>query len=75
MLIGVFVAAGAFLTQVISTGVEFDPEWIFENLVALIGVAVSFFVLVRIFGIVADAFAINITYNAVQGVKVTLSEA
>ena len=75
VVIGIFAAAGAVLTGAFRTGFEADPQWVINNLLAVLGVAFGFFILVWIFGVVADAFAISITYNAVQGKKVTFSEA
>lgn len=75
VVIGIFVAAGAFLTGAFLTGFEADPQWAIDNLLAILGVAFGVFLFAWIFGVIADAFAISITYNAMQGKKVTFSEA
>ena len=75
VLIGAFVAIGTFVSGAIRPGFEVDTEYILQNVLAIIGFASVFAILAWVFAIVADAFAINITYNALQGKKVTLSEA
>lgn len=74
-VIGAFAAVGAIFTEVFRTGFEVDPQFFIDNILRIVGVALGFFILVLIFAVVADAFAIIITYNAMQGKKATLSEA
>jgi len=77
-LIGAFVAWGSIVpVREIGQGFDFDfgADFLYENALAFIGFASILGILSWIFGIVATAFAINITYNAVNGRKVTLSEA
>ncbi len=75
VLIGIAIPAGAILREGLFTGFKFDPEYFLYNLPAFIGVFVTLGILALLFGIVAAAFAITITYNALQEKKVTLSEA
>ncbi len=75
-LLGAVIAIGAFIPrEALTPGFELDPRFFLENALAFIGFASIFGVLAWIFGVVAAAFAITITWNAVQGRKVTLSEA
>lgn len=75
-LLGAVIAFGTFVPrEAVISGFELDPGFFLENALAFIGFASIFGVLAWIFGIVAAAFAITITWNAVQGRKVTLSEA
>lgn len=75
-LIGAIVAVGVFVPEgAMQPGFELDPEFFLDNALALLGFVSVFGVLSWIFGIVADAFAIDITFNATQEKKVTLSEA
>ena len=75
VLAGIAIPAGAILREGLFTGFEFDPEYFLYNLSAFLGIFVTFGILALLFGIVAAAFAITITYNALQGKKITLSEA
>lgn len=78
MLIGVFVAFGTIATQAGQfpwTDFEPDPTFIMNNVLAIFGFVSIFAILALIFGVLADAFAINITYNALQGKIVSLGEA
>jgi hypothetical protein len=76
MLIGAVVAVEAFVPEgVMRPGFEFDPEFFLDTALAFAGFATVFGVLAMIFSVVADAFAIDITFNATQEKKVSLSEA
>jgi len=77
-LIAVFVTWGSLVSvKEIGPGFDFDfgAEFFYENALAYLGFASILGIFSWIFGIVATAFAINITNNAVNGRKVTLSEA
>ncbi|MCK4636835.1 MAG: zinc-ribbon domain-containing protein [Methanomicrobia archaeon] len=75
-LIMVFVTWGSLVPiREIGPGFDFDTDFLYENALAFVGFASIFGILSWIFGIVATAFAINMTYNSVNGRKVTLSEA
>ncbi len=75
-LIAALVAVGTFVPQGVDfTHFEPDPEYFLDNALAFIGFASIFGVLGWIFEILAVAFAITITYNALQGKKVSLGEA
>ena len=75
-LIGAFAAIGMFVPEgVMQPDFELDPGFFLDNALAFVGFASIFGVLSWIFGVVADAFAIDITFNATQEKKVTLSEA
>ncbi len=86
VLIGEFVVKTAFAPGVLRPGFELDPDFFLNSEFKadwIRGIvdrsAPHYFdvlgILSLIFGIVATAFAIIITYNAIQGKKVTLSEA
>ncbi len=75
-LIGSFVAWGSLVSvKEIGPGFNFNANFFKDTALAYMGFASILGVLSWIFGIVATAFAINMTYNAVNGRKVTLSEA
>jgi hypothetical protein len=78
VLIGLLTAVGLFIPRgAISSGFrgfEVSPEYFLDRALSFLGFVSIFGVLGWIFGIVADAFAIRISYNATQGKKLSLSE-
>ncbi|MBU7024302.1 MAG: hypothetical protein HXS40_09065 [Theionarchaea archaeon] len=78
VLIGLFTAVGLFIPrEAIRSGFrgfEVSPEFFLDRALSFLGFVSIFGVLGWIFGIVVDAFAIRITYNATQGKKLSLSE-
>jgi hypothetical protein len=75
VLIGAVAAAGAVLPGIMGGRFEADPRAMLSGLMAAAGIFFVFGILAFIFDIVATAFAINLTSNAVRERKVTLSEA
>jgi hypothetical protein len=75
-LIGAFVAWGS-IVSIEDVGLGFEPDVNFfrDTALAYLGFASVLGILSWISSIFALAFAINMTYNAVNGRKVTLSEA
>lgn len=78
VLIGLLTAVGLFIPRgAISSGFrgfEVSPEYFLDRALSFLGFVSIFGILGWIFGIVVDAFAIRITYNATQGKKLSLSE-
>lgn len=64
-----------FISEGIFTGFEPEAEDILRSMWSLVSLMGFFIILAIIFGIVADAFAIDITSNASKKKKVTLSKA
>ena len=76
VLIAAAVTWGTIVSvEEIGSGYELDTDFFYESALAYLGVASVLGILSWIFGIVATAFAINMTYNAVNGRRMTLSEA
>ena len=78
VLIGTLTTAGVFVRQNVMRsafgGFEVDPEYFLDRALLFLGFASVFGILGWVFGIVADAFAIRITYNATQDKRLSLSE-
>ncbi|MBU7013836.1 MAG: hypothetical protein HXS52_07300 [Theionarchaea archaeon] len=77
-LIGILTTVGVFFQQGMMQpgfrGFEVDPEYFLGTALSFLGLISVFGILSWIFGVVIDAFAIRIAYNATQGKKLSLSE-
>ncbi|MGD2250342.1 MAG: hypothetical protein PVF58_18235 [Candidatus Methanofastidiosia archaeon] len=78
-LISAFVTIGAFIRggalPAMATGMEVDPQFFLSTALTFMGIGSVIGVLAWIFTIVANAFAITITNDHLQGRKVTLQQA
>lgn len=76
-LISAFMTIGAFIgsAPMVPSSMQVNPQFFYKIALSMLGVASVIGILTWIFTIVANAFAITITNDHLQGRKVTLSEA